>query len=298
MPRSRTALCLAIACLAAVAGCGRDMALDSRWPARALVVDGDDSDWERGRYSFQDVPITVGVANDDQFLYVALISSDHQLQMQVLMRGLELWLDPWGGQKSYFGVRFPGVLGNRTSRADSGDDVSGEWQEGGNSADFGRGRWSRDSMDPERVEGMFSRLQESRQVFVLDAPDEEGSPLTPRATDPLQVRLGYDRGRMVYEARVPLDYAGHPHYQIRLGPRTSVGLGLRVPESRMASGGRTRRGDMGELGGMGGGIGDGLDGMGGGARGMAVAPHDDRGPEGLRQWTKVRLAGSAAGAAD
>ena len=81
---------------------------------------------------------------------------------------------------------------------------------------------------------------------VIDSTDDEGWRITPGAGDPVQAQLGFDQGRLVYEARVPLHYRGYPPFELD----SPVGLGLRLPVPDRPMGGMSNpRGDFGGGGG-------------------------------------------------
>ena len=92
-------------------GCSRAPRLDSHWPAASIHVDGADTDWSDRRYVLETLNVTVAVANDSNYLYLCAVTSDCSVQRQVVRRGIELWIDPKGGSKTYFGVRVPGADG-------------------------------------------------------------------------------------------------------------------------------------------------------------------------------------------
>jgi hypothetical protein len=116
---------------------------------------------------------------------------------------------------------------------------------------------------------------------VIDSTDDEGWRITPGAGDPVQAQLGFDLGRLVYEARVPLHYRGYPPFELD----SPVGLGLRLPVPDRPMGGMSNpRGDFG------GGGGSGFGGAGGrrmgGGRGAGMSGMS---METLEQWIEVEL---------
>ena len=107
-----------------------------------------------------------------------------------------------------------------------------------------------------------------------------------RVADALQVRLAYEAGRLTYEARLPLEYLGHPSYSIDLATKPRVGVAVRIPkpeslQMQPALSGRDRRRD-GALGTIGGGRGS------RGPRSDYVAPSGA-----IELWAKIHLAPSA-----
>lgn len=265
--------------------CGHTPRLDSQWPVKPIVIDGADGDWGERRYVLEKVPITFAVANDSSYLYLFVMTNDRGLQLRVARSGVELWLDPKGGVKSYFGVRLPGVP-MQDLRAMMGA-AGGVGPAGGFGGSRRRGGGA---LTAERLVELLEGLTGPRQVLLLDAPEDDGLKITPGATDPVQARFGYQQGRLIYEARVPLRNAGHPGFVLT----SEVGLALRLPAPEMpedlvgpgagdAFGGGGRSG-----GGYGGPRGD-----GGADEGTRIGGRGRRGSarrvEAMEQWVQVQL---------
>ena len=270
---------LAAACLMAM-GCG-SVRLDSRWLDREIAVDGDDNEWRDAKLYVKDWPIEVGVLNDSEYLYLCMTTADRDLQTEVLMRGFELWIDPGGGRKKVVGIRFPLGMAERRS-------------EGEAAGELGRGRLNmRGSpgrsrqFDPERSRAAMERLGASGELMLLGPDDDEGREVAMSRDDPLQVRIAYDRGRLVYEARIPLHNAEYPLSALQASAGDRVGVGFKSAEMDMTSVVAQRRGRRG--GGMpGGGIpgggtrSGGMRGRGGGRMSPMMASFE--------KWGAVQLA--------
>ncbi|MDA0337988.1 MAG: hypothetical protein O2782_22695 [bacterium] len=274
--------------LVLAAGCSQAPRINSHRPVNAILVDGRDVDWGDRRYVLEKLNVTIAVANDADNLYVCIATSDRDVQMQLVRRGIELWLDPRGGMKDYFGVRIPGA-NHEDLRAMAGGS-------GGGGRPRGAGGHRDDIMllnplSPERLAELLIDMARARQIHILDAPGEQGLQISPSADDPIQARIGFDQGRLVYEARVPLQYVGHPAY----AAKDRIGLALRLP----AMAARPNLGDPGgpDAFGGGGGPGGGLDGgFGGEGRdgGRGERRTRGRGPGAewmadVEQWVQVQL---------
>ena len=121
--------------------CSR-LELESTWKDRDIVLDGKGGDWLGAKYYFEDLSISVGLINDTQHLYVSMMTENPMARAQMMRQGLTVWLDPEGGKKKIFGIKFP--LGRQR----------GEREEEGMTP------W--DMMDEETREDRRKRLQESR----------------------------------------------------------------------------------------------------------------------------------------
>ncbi len=279
--------------LVLAAGCSQAPRINSHRPASAILIDGRDVDWGDRRYVLEKLNVTIAVANDAKNLYVCIATSDREVQMQLVRRGIELWLDPRGGVKDYFGVRIPGAdhedLRAMVGSGGDGGRLRGA-VDGRNAGGYRDDIMGPGGPTPERLAELLTDLARSRQIQILDAPEDKGLQISPSADDPVQARLGFDQGRLVYEARVPLQYVGHPAY----AAKDRIGLALRLPA--MAA-----RLNLGEPGGTdsfggGGGPGGGLDGGfgGDGGRGERRNRGRRRGPGAqwladMEQWVQVQL---------
>lgn len=276
-----------------LAGCGHGLQIVSHWTANPIAVDGADADWGDRRYAPENLPITFSVTNDASHLYVYVMTNDRPLQMRVLRSGIELWLDPKGGDRNYFGIRLPGA------DVRSLPPLMGWGENSGLSGGFGgqrsggvrrrsAGQSRPDKLTQEQLAELLGELTNSRHVLILDALDDEGWQITPGAGDPVQARLGFEQGRLIYEARVPLKYTGHPAFELA----DKVGLALRLPappvpmELGGPEGGDTFAGGAGR----GGGFGDvGEDHPAGGAGGRRTGRGRRVPIEAMEKWVQVQL---------
>ena len=90
-----------------VGGCGSTTTLQSTSPDREITVDGSTEDWQGALTLIEKKKLSLGVLNDGEFLYLALVTRDRQLINQMMIRGLTVWFDAEGGKEKTFGIRFP-----------------------------------------------------------------------------------------------------------------------------------------------------------------------------------------------
>jgi hypothetical protein len=283
-------LCLALLCQTA---CGGGIDLNSHWRDREIVIDGADADWGEGRYILENVPISIGVMNDVDHLYLTMVTGDHDLQMLIAMRGLELWLDPKGAKRQVFGLRLPGAIRPNEHGEMPFGDIASTWD--GSARRRGPGRGMR-TMDPRRLQALFDSMTDSR-IRVLDSPEDEGWETSAGVADAIQVKLTYAQGRLVYEARLPLQYLGDPTYTIAATSKTRVGVGLKIPnfmpsELQNMRGARTGAGGSRGSGLGGPSIGGGRRGMGGGMGDRMTGRGNGGAPSGeiFEQWARIHMA--------
>jgi hypothetical protein len=88
------------------AGCG-DQEIKSKWRTNNITIDGNDSDWNGSLVFYDDINSLIGVQNDNDYLYLCLVTTDQQLERKALITGITLWFDNKGGGDKKFGIRFP-----------------------------------------------------------------------------------------------------------------------------------------------------------------------------------------------
>jgi hypothetical protein len=286
---------LAACSLAALAGTTplssdtKPPALQSLW-ASSPVVDGRAAEWT-ALVPFESAHLAVGVSNDDRHVSLIVTSGDQARRRQLIGAGLVVWLDPSGGKKRAFGIRFPG-----------------EFQGG---RELGEGRRRPDQGGPPRATGDGEsaqagppepRLPPITWFELLGPRDEDRRRLEKNAVTSIEVARDLHEGLLAFEVRIPLAKDPATGFGIGVEAGRVVGLGLETPELERPEGpapgrGRGGRGGMGGIGGggggggMGGGMGRG--GMGGGGMGgRPDGPGGDR-PErakAIKLWTTVKLA--------
>lgn len=250
-----------------LAGCGSQK-VESVWLDREIVVDGLDAEWEGLKVYVEKANVAIGVVNDDHWLLICATTVDRAVQMQVVRQGLEVWFDPDGGKDRELGIRFSSGRPGEGMRERMRGGMRGE------------GR-----VDPRQLEEMFDKLLLNGRIEVL-APEDGGIGTVFLHPNSVEANMSYDRGRLVYELKVPLS-RGPTDIGIPVA-KGHVGLGVATPEldleqirerrSRMRAGGGMPGGGFG--GGRGGGVRGGRG--GGGFRGGRLEP--------VELWVKVALA--------
>jgi hypothetical protein len=224
-------------------------------------------------FFLQDQKITVGVQNDNEYLYLQITVPDRRKQRQIAFQGLTVWLDYQGGDERRFGIHYP-LPGDRPM--------------------FGERPGSGDG-PPERPAGedidtaALTPVTLSDEIEIIGPMAGEHHRLRMSETRGVLVKLDNSDGVMRYNVTVPLADNGDHLYGIGTHAGGMIGLGIEsgggTPGGR---GGGPRMGGEGGRG-MGGGMGGGYGRRGGGGR----AAGDEQGrPEPIKFWGKVQLAGS------
>lgn len=234
---------------------------------REIIIDGNYDDWSGQMQLLEKDKISVGLMNDAEYLYLSLVTNDRQIRSQMMFMGFTLWLDPLGGKKKTFGIRFPIGM-----------------------TEFGMSmREMREERNQAQMEDIF--FQAMYELEILGPDDGDRTRLGVSEIQGLEVKANPSRGSFVYELKLPLKAEGLYNYAINIEPGSLIGIGLETQEMD--------RGMMGD--GMGsGGMGGGRDRIGGGGRrggggqggrggGMGGSGGREA-PQPLKVWAVVQLA--------
>ena len=94
-----------VTCAVGLTAC-REVELTSGWATGEIAVDGVDDEWVGATTYFEKQDVTVGLLNDEEFLYVSLVTSGPVGRL-AMATGLMVWFDPDGGTDEWYGIRFP-----------------------------------------------------------------------------------------------------------------------------------------------------------------------------------------------
>lgn len=221
-------------------GCSSTAELSSSWNANQIVVDGHADDWGGHFFYLKDSHVSLGLRNDQDFLYVCLMSSEGQFRRQMMGLGLTVWLDPEDGKK--WGIHYPmGFVGQGERPSFNREEMGGE-------------------RDTAQILGQLLQNLE-----ILGPGKDEHQQFSAIEVPGIGVRVGSSQGSVVYELKVPLRESSDHPYALGAGPESTIKLALETGKFE----GRSREGGMGEGGrGVGGGRGGGgRGGFGGRGRG-------------------------------
>lgn len=277
-----TALCIALGlALVLCAGCSSTASVASQPVTSPVTVDGSEADWQTALQRVKGLDgAFLGVRNDGEDLYVALVVSDEALARQIAMGGLTLWLDPEGGKEKTLGVQFP--LGRRGM---------GGPPEGFDPRSAGGAR--PDSAGARRGPGAMP-APSFDQLAIRRGEDDAGTPQPADGSAGVTAAGALNAGQLVYEVRIPLRGNG---LVIREGDEIGLGLETAEVERPERGQGGPPSGRMGgpPSGGMGGPPSGGMGGPpSGGRSGPPPGGPGGRGPAGeqadpLDTWVRVTL---------
>ena len=256
-----TAVALATAAVVTLGASERSIA--SAWLAQPLPIDGSSSGWTGFSTLSDKPPVSVAAANDGQFLYLAIRTSDPGARRMIERQGLIVWLDAKGKKNEKFGLHYPEAAEMPSPGEGRFGRPGGGY--GGNSGGYGgnaggqppqEGQPQGPPPDPQ-TDGRWQHME------IVGPGKDDKRDLMLDHVPGIQVKVGDQEGVLTYELRVPLQATADAPYAIGVQPGAVIGLGLETPRIE-----RPRRpgGFGGGFGGRGGGFGSGEGGMEGGGR--------------------------------
>ena len=230
-------------------GCN-EVELKSQW-TEPVILGGSNADWpENPQYFDEDSRVRVSLMNDDDNLYIRLISRNQTTKMLFLRAGFTVWLDDSGDTEKYFGLQFP----------------------------LARQRQMRGRMpDHKARSGMEEMLEDSQYSLAIlngEGGTRQTMAMSKAAEMGIYARLRMQQGYLVYELKVPLTVSED---------NKIVGVGFETGKIERPSGKGSSGGGQGRGGGGGGGKGGkNMEGKGGAHGGGSQQP--------VEIWAKVHLA--------
>jgi hypothetical protein len=224
--------------------CG-SIQLSSIWRDREVTIDGKHDDWLNALMYFEDENISLGLQNDESFMYICMIVEDPMIRNQIMRQGFTLWFEPAGGKKRNFGIKFP------VGMSDEQMQMRG-MQEGAVPMKPRRGE-----QDPERF--MQAPMRQMNELEILGPGKDESVRIPIDEAKGINVTVKLSSGTLVYELKVPLSQDEQNPYAIGAKAGSSIGIILETPKinrsnmRRGIAGGMPGGGGRGGMGGMRGG---------------------------------------------
>ncbi len=240
-----------MALLLVVGGCGT-LQLSSQWTGNAISVDGRADDWTGKTTSIGTKKMAIGFANDTNYVYLMLSTTDRSTSRMLMMQGLTVWFDTAGGRTKSYGIHYPIGLFSGGGRQSESDPFSAT-----------------------RGNSPMSQLE------LLRPGQDDARRLPVSVAQGIQARVSYTDAGFVYELRIPYASDAHFPYSLCARPGALIGVGLETPDVGGSLAGSSAT--------SGGGGGRGRGGRGGGSSGGSEPERTQAPPEPLKDWMKVQL---------
>jgi len=234
----RRALFLLVLILPCVvsSGCGK-LNFFSTYRDREIIIDGKYTDFGNAMVYYDEKDkVAVNLLNDNDYLYICLISRNRKIETKLMESGFLVWFDPNGGKKKNFGIRFPiGLreMGIPLEKAKKGLDAN--WRDQEDISDkIDKENEVDISLDKQLVtlEGLQDKL------MIMGPPPVRGkSPpgnkdmelnLQNTFNMGIEAKVGRQNGYFVYELKVPLVKSVQHPYAIEAKTGMPIGLGLEM----------------------------------------------------------------------
>ena len=275
MPISRLlAIPLLLLACGACGACAGTARLDRHRPDAEIAIDGNASDWEGNLSAVEDAKLSVGVSNDDEYLYLALVSANRDVQRQIAQQGLIVWLSAGADRKKELGIQYPIGRMNEASGPPPREEMM---------------RWR--SADEAAQEMLIAAALEAvpATIELRRSQAKAGRRVDLKVLEGIDVAVGFGAHRLVYELRIPLRGNTPATLALDSEPGDKITIGIEVPSPDRPAMSGPPGGKSG-----GGGRGGGPGGMGGGPGGTAGGGRGGGGmrgamPEPIDAWIEVEL---------
>jgi hypothetical protein len=217
-------------------GCSSHI-LESRWRESQAAIDGIGAAWRDTLVSLDDKKTFVGVLNDEECLYIRMVTTNRDLESQIIRQGLTFWFDRDGGEQKKFGIRFP--LG--MERFSGGRESRREWNPG---------------QEAPRRDSIYVPVND---VEILGADDGGTHRVAIASAGGIDARFQTSHDTLTYTLKFPISSSGYFPYTIGTRPGKIIGVimessnnrgGEKPPEGSGEGGGR-RGAEIGGYGGRG-----------------------------------------------
>ena len=170
--------------LLSIYGCSSIPEVTSSRNNNEIVVDGKQEDWGNTFTSIKDENVAVSFKNDDENLYICLITSDNRKIVKILSSGLTVWLYP-SNSKDVIGIQYPVRKSSEDFRSVVND--KGE------------------TMEPSDINGRIQRLLKvQNELIIVDENNIGVFSSSPDVDKGFRAKIGYAMNQLVYELKVPL----------------------------------------------------------------------------------------------
>ena len=243
-----------------LSGCGK-LELSSDWRDHQIVIDGRYTDWGSAEsYYNEKAQVVINLLNDEDYLYICLITRNRQIETKLMELGFVAWFDPDGGNKKAFGIRFPtGLKSIGMSLEEDKRDIIRDWQDQEDKSgliDREKGRWRDKDFNKhlEQLEGLQDELEIMKGPFDAKNKEKHFKPplkgnkeerphegffkdregpgkvlsLEEAAKFGIEAKVGRENDYFVYELKVPLVKSVEHPYAIEVKTNKPIGLGLEI----------------------------------------------------------------------
>lgn len=188
--------------LSIISGC-KGTKIQNQWVDQEIKIDGSYEDWEGiDQNIIEDQNIVVGLANDENNLYLMFRSNDNQMERRIRMMGVAVWLNKEGKKKKDFGILYTGST-----------DLHVSYRPEMRSSD------SRNPQMEERLQRMMERRRENlaQPGMIIIIQGDEKIERNEYALDGPAAGSAFQNGIFCYEFRLPIPISTASGGEVKLG---------------------------------------------------------------------------------
>ncbi len=183
-------------------GCSSSEKLLSENFSNKIIIDGNQQDWNGKLKYLEDEKVALGFQNNNDYLYLCLVTSDKTTVMKIMSMGLTIWFKPVSDEQ-IIGLQYPQSMDKTGPRNLMGKNRN----ENGNS-DF---------------KMTINAMMENQGEFTL--VDDEGkiiyaSPIG--SNSGYKLKVGGENRQFVYEAKVPIGNNNFAQVPINIFPDEKI----------------------------------------------------------------------------
>ena len=226
--------------LISLIGCSSSEVILSSAPESKIVVDGNHEDWNGKLKYFEDEQVALGFQNDEENLYLCLVSANKSSVMKMMTLGLTIWFEP-ANDEQIIGMQYPQKMDGTNLK-----NLMGKNKNKNGNSDF---------------EMTISALMQNQGEIVLVDENKEilyASPIG--SNDGYKIKVSGVNNQFVYEAKIPIGNNSQAQMPINIFPNEKFTIEFVTGEfdieemrknggMQMGQGGREMQG--GEQGGVG-----------------------------------------------
>jgi len=170
--------------LVGLIGCGSSKIMISNSPNSKIVIDGNHKDWTGKLKYFEDERVAIGFQNDEEHLYLCMVTADKMIAKKIMALGLTIWFRPDNDEET-IGLVYPLRMNNVSSKGL-----------------LGKNRNKKGSSDFEMT--VNAMMQNQGEFEIINDDDEILYSASLGSKDGYKIKVGVVNQKFVYEAQVPI----------------------------------------------------------------------------------------------
>ncbi len=215
-------------------GCGTTAQLQSSWNNGEIKIDGNPSEWQSSAFMVEDEGVILNFKNDDEFLYICLITNNQGKMTQMMRSGFIVWFDPNSDESRIFGIKYPMQVSliDREERREFNKQIF---------------------RDGDMKNHFTKMIEDAKEFQILNENNFPLGQLPIENNEGIKVKLGLDSERFVYELQVPIELSKQYQNRIAARPGEKVKINFETLDYEfdgIPSGGMKPRGEREGFGGQ------------------------------------------------